>query len=54
MLDIAGDEAPGRAPSGLVKAMVIAECIESQRLWRIIREFQHHRFGRWAESLPEE
>ena len=34
--------------------MVIAERIESERLRQIIREFQRHRFGRRAESLPED
>jgi transposase len=38
---------------GLLKAMLIAERIESERLGQIIREFQRHRFGRQAESLPE-
>lgn len=40
--------------AGLLKAMVIAERIESERLRQIIREFQRHRFGRRAESLPED
>ena len=39
---------------GLLKAMLIAERIESERLRQIIREFQRHRFGRRAESLPED
>lgn len=34
--------------------MLIAERIESERLRQIIREFQRHRFGRRAESLPED
>ena len=34
--------------------MLIAERIESERLHQIIREFQRHRFGRRAESLPED
>lgn len=38
----------------LLKAIVIAERQESERLRQIIREFQRHRFGRRAESLPEE
>ena len=38
----------------LLKAIVIAERLESERLRQIIREFQRHRFGRRAESLPEE
>ena len=39
---------------GLLKAMLIAERMESERLRQIIREFQRHRFGRRAESLPED
>ncbi|GEP59833.1 hypothetical protein RSO01_69990 [Reyranella soli] len=39
---------------GLLKAMLIAEQLESERLRQIIREFQRHRFGRRAESLPED
>ena len=39
---------------GLLKAMLIAERIESERLRQIIREFQRHRFGRRAESLSED
>jgi transposase len=39
---------------GLLKAMLIAERLESERLRQIIREFQRHRFGRRAESLPED
>ena len=40
--------------AGLLKAMLIAERIESERLRQIIREFQRHRFGRRAESLAED
>src|SRR5476649_130801 len=40
--------------AGLLKAMLIAERMESERLRQIIREFQRHRFGRRAESLPED
>lgn len=39
---------------GLLKAMLIAERQESERLRQIIQEFQRHRFGRRAESLPED
>jgi transposase len=39
---------------GLLKAMLLAERAESDRLRQIIRELQRHRFGRRAESLPEE
>src|ERR1700734_1366556 len=34
--------------------MLLAERAESERLRLIIRELQRHRFGRRAESLPEE
>jgi transposase len=39
---------------GLLKTMLVAERQESERLRQIIREFQRHRFGGQAESLPEE
>lgn len=39
---------------GLLKALLLAERTESERLRQIIREFQRHRFGRRAESLPED
>jgi transposase len=38
----------------LLKAMVLAERAESERLRQIIKELQRHRVGRRAESLPEE
>jgi hypothetical protein len=37
-----------------LKAMLLAERAESDRLRQIIKELQRHRFGRRAESLPEE
>jgi transposase len=37
-----------------LKAMLLAERYESERLRQIIKELQRHRFGRRAESLPEE
>src|SRR2546423_6665780 len=37
-----------------LKAMLLAERCESERLRQIIREMQRHRFGRRAETLPEE
>ena len=37
-----------------LKAMLLAERHESERLRQIIRELQRHRFGRRAETLPEE
>jgi transposase len=39
---------------GLLKALLIAERMESERLRQIVREFQRHRFGRRAESLSED
>ena len=36
-----------------LKAMLLAEQCESQRLRQIIKEMQRHRFGRRAETLPE-
>ena len=38
----------------LLKAMLLAERAESERLRQIIKELQRHRFGRRAESLPKE
>jgi hypothetical protein len=38
----------------LLKAMLLAERAESERLRQIIKELQRHRFGRRAETLPEE
>lgn len=37
-----------------LKAMLAAERAENERLRQIIRELQRHRFGRRAESLPED
>jgi transposase len=37
-----------------LKAMLLAERAESDRLRHIIKELQRHRFGRRAESLPED
>src|SRR4051794_27807893 len=34
--------------------MLLAERCESERLRQIIQELQRHRFGRKAETLPEE
>src|ERR1051325_4420232 len=34
--------------------MLLAERAESERLRQIIKELQRHRFGRRAETLPEE
>ena len=40
-------------PSTL-KAMLIAERVHTERLLQIIKELQRHRFGRRAETLPED
>jgi transposase len=37
-----------------LKAMLLAERIRSERLEQIIKELQRHRFGRRAETLPED
>ncbi|MDA9513108.1 transposase, partial [Bradyrhizobium sp. CCBAU 11430] len=37
-----------------LKAMLLPERHESERLRQIIKELQCYRFGRKAESLPEE
>jgi transposase len=37
-----------------LKAMLIAERARSERLVQIIKEMQRHRFGRQAETLPED
>lgn len=39
---------------GTLKAMLIAERAQNERLVQIIKELQRHRFGRRAESLPED
>ena len=39
---------------GTLKAMVLAECARAERLEQIIKEMQRHRFGRRAETLPED
>src|ERR1700676_690051 len=37
-----------------LKAMLLAERHENERLRQIIKEMQRHRFGRRAETLPED
>lgn len=37
-----------------LRAMLLAERAENERLRQIIKELQRHRFGRRAESLPED
>ena len=39
---------------GMLKAMLIAERAQNDRLRQIIKELQRHRFGRRAETLPED
>src|ERR1700730_9748710 len=39
---------------GTVKAMLLAERMQNERLRQIIKELQRHRFGRRAETLPED
>ena len=37
-----------------LKAMLVAERVHNERLVQIIKELQRHRFGRRAETLPED
>jgi transposase len=37
-----------------LKAMLLAEQMQNERLCQIIKELQRHRFGRRAETLPED
>src|SRR6202140_2078730 len=39
---------------GTLKAMLLAERAHTERLEQIIKELQRHRFGRRAETLPED
>ena len=39
---------------GTLKAMLLAERARAERLEQIIKELQRHRFGRRAETLPDE
>jgi transposase len=39
---------------GTLKAMLLAERTRAERLEQIIKEMQRHRFGRRAETLPED
>lgn len=47
-------QAPSPSDPETLKAMLLAERCESERLRQIIKEMQRHRFGRKAEALPEE
>jgi transposase len=40
--------------SETLKAMLLAERMQNERLRQIIKELQRHRFGRRAETLPED
>src|SRR6476660_3179538 len=40
--------------SETLKAMLLAERVQNERLLEIIKELQRHRFGRRAETLPED
>ena len=40
--------------AGTLKAMLLAERMQNERLRQIIKELQRHRFGRRAETLPED
>ncbi len=48
---IPSEPAPSDDPAAL-QALLVAERVENERLRKIIRELQRHRFGRRAESLP--
>src|SRR5260221_3456741 len=37
-----------------LKAMLLAERMQNERLRQVIKEMQRHRFGRRAETLPED
>src|ERR1700681_2774624 len=37
-----------------LKAMLLAERVQNERLRQIIKELQRHRFGRRAGTLPED
>jgi transposase len=39
---------------GTLKAMLLAERARAERLEQIVKELQRHRFGRRAETLPED
>src|SRR5215210_6356041 len=49
---VAADVLPDEA--GTLKAMLIAERVQNERLRQIIKELRRHRFGRRAETLPED
>ncbi len=51
-MTVATDSLPDDA--GTLRAMLIAERVRNERLLQIIKELQRHRFGRRAETLPED
>src|SRR3984885_1867112 len=51
-MNVVADSLPDDA--GTLKAMLIAERVQNERLRQIIKELQRHRFGRRAETLPED
>ena len=51
-MTVEADRLPDDA--GALKAMLIAERVRNERLVQIIKELQRHRFGRRAETLPED
>jgi len=48
---VQSEPAPSEDPAAL-QVLLAAERVENERLRKIIRELQRHRFGRRAESLP--
>jgi hypothetical protein len=51
-MTVAADALPD--DPGTLKAMLVAERVQNERLRQIIKELQRHRFGRRAETLPED
>src|SRR3954467_150333 len=51
-MTVAADSLPD--DPGTLKAMLIAERAQNDRLRQIIKELQRHRFGRRAETLPQD
>jgi transposase len=51
-MTVAADAIPD--DPGTLKAMLIAERAQNERLRQIIKEMQRHRFGRRAVTLPED
>jgi transposase len=52
VMTVLADSLPDDA--GTLKAMLIVERVRNERLLQIIKELQRHRFGRRAETLPED